>query len=862
MPADRSDPWCRSCGMPDLEPELTACGRCGTPLASVPAQSMVGMTLDVRRKLIGSRPGVCVPGPDDQLFVHLEADQTVPLGDVKYEVVRGPDSVMAPVCRLFNRATAGEHAKWDRPYLWSAALTLAGSDLASGRALFDLALVEPHPNVLDWLQLSPSEKAWRTAHTAASRGDLSALVTSLSELPNNGYLGRVGLLMPYLPHLPPLRGTLEGMLERWTTLGMPGAQLVSTALFGTPRQALGAALALQQGRAEPVDGSIDLAHTPPPSADCGRWSSLRAYRAALTDRTPPPGPLLAGLPIELIEDLIDAGVVDRQSDLGSLPPDATRVILARTSPFALSVPELSAAGHVAEVARRHYLARDDAALDGLPDTAEVRHYRALRAVINGFSPAEGDLRPGARAILDQAQTDRARLAREPGGVSPAVMADPTAWPLLADVARQGHIAVQPLDEFGRWVALHRLVGLLWEGDFAEAVDLGERVGPLLPEEVEQDEVLNLVAYAKDQLGRPDDALRTLERALEGAYTHNLLVNAAVLAKRANPHSAMSLLARLVREAPSDELRVAAMCSALNVWMATPDEELPPDLVEGLPRVLQLNSNLADYHFMLRIARRFSPRTVIFLPEREGEHGGVLRLSKAHARFRDDASFGFGDLAAAYIEVHREFGRPPWFDSEWDKLAQEMREGMFVDFGTALGPTMFWSKTLGEVPGLVPDFTRMEMLPQIGAHTAWMLSESKDTLASQYYSRYFFDVYEELLASRHRLDEGSFDFLRRNLCRCMGVTGVRLIAVSRDQIADIYNDLVARANWDSEHRFALRERMREVLDLSNEPLDLLDRLIHRASALQVADDSLLDLLRGLGRDRDEWREEIVLSLIHI
>lgn len=839
-----------------MDPSAGVCHRCSTSLASIPEQSLVGMTLDVRRKLLGSRPGVCIPGPDQQLLVHLEADKTVPLTDVKYEVVKSEDESMAPACRLFTRATTAESVKWDRALLWSTALSVASSDLASSRALFDLALARPHPEVLDWLSLSPSEKAWRRAHTAASRGDLPTLLSALAELPEQGYRDRVALLMPYLPHLTLHRTELAPLLDTWAAAGLPHAQLVATATLRDGRTALGAALALHQGAPEAVDASFDLAQTPPPTDDCHTWSGLRAYGAALSARTHPTGLELASLPLEMVEDLVDAGILDHRSDLRSLAPDVRPLVASRVAPFTVSPADLARVGHTAELARRHYLNRDDAALDALVETADVQHYRALRAVINGFAPGEGQLRPEVVAILDQAQADRTRLGKEPGQVSSPVMSDPTVWPLLAEVARQGHILTEPTDDFGRWVAMHRVVGLLWEGKYAEAVALGERLAPLLTEEVEQDEALNLVAFAKSQLGRADDALRTIEQALEGAYTHNLLVNASVLAKRANPHSAMKLLARLVREAPSEDLKVAAMCSAINVLRTTSDEEIPTDLATSLPDVLRLESSLPDFQFLLRFARERAPRAVIGLSSRTGEADGVLRLAVGHARLKDDPTFDLSDLADTYIDVHRAFGRPAWFDQDWNPLSEMLRESMFTDFGTVVGSTLFWKRIFEEAEDLVTETTRLQLLPQVGAHLSVAIADQGDSLAPRLFPRYFFDVYEQLLAARHRLDEeGSFVSLSRNLCRCLVVAGHVHMGTNRDRIADIYNDHVKRLRWDHENRGAILNRMRETLNLTNEPLDLLDRIIHRATALKVGDEHIRERLAKLIEGRDEWRQEV-------
>lgn len=846
--------WCRSCGQSVPDASSPECPLCGIPLRATPESGVIGRTVDVRRKLLGSRPGVIIPGGQNQIMIHVGGEKPISPDSVKYEMVGAEDDEMPPVCRLYNRASSMAKPSWDSQLLRNLALAMTVNDVASARALCDQALALEDINILMELNLTPSEKAWRTAHAAAVVGDLNGLVGALGQLPDQGYTQRVDLLLPYAHHLRAHADMLRPLLDRWETGLFPGLATIAALVLGTPREALNASLIL--GTDSPLpDTSVDVEKQLIILSEASKGAALRAYHKGVKDRVCPTREQLAQLPIPLLEDLIDCGVVNQQTDLSALDTRARRVAQARLTPYAVPIPDLVELGHMAELARRYFLARDGAALDNLEETPDVGHYRALRAVQEGFSPQQGQLRPEVVDVIDLAKKDVARLADAPGDASAQVRADPTTWPLLAEVAREGRLLAGTHDDFGRWAAMHRLVGLLWDGKDTEAIDLGRSLADGVQDEIERDEILNLTAFAMDRLGRPDEALRTLESALEGAYTHNLLINASVIAKKANPYTAMMLLGRLIREAPSDDLRVAAMRSGLEVWLGTPDPELPPTLQDAMPQVLNCDSKLEDFHFLLRQARQHTPHIVLQVPPREGDHGGVLRLSQGHAQLATSDSFTLPDLAEVYSGLYREFGRCPWFDSEWDKLSSELREGMFVEFGTVPALTLFWKHILESSPDLLSEENRIEMLPQVGAHMTAYLAKQDQTLALIWYPTYFFDVYEQLLEARHRIDPGSFDYLSMNLSRCMLIAALHTYSENRDRIASTYNALVERVRWDAENRFAIKMRMRETLELTNEPLDLMDRLLSRVVSLKSADPKVLDLLQAITRDRDAWRDEI-------
>ena len=82
------------------------------------------------------------------------------------------------------------------------------SDVRVLRRLADDAPSLGWQHILEWAPLTDSEKSWRTAHHAATTGDLDALRESVAKLPSAGYPNRASLLLPHL-------GAVHHQPEAW-----------------------------------------------------------------------------------------------------------------------------------------------------------------------------------------------------------------------------------------------------------------------------------------------------------------------------------------------------------------------------------------------------------------------------------------------------------------------------------------------------------------------------------------------------------------------------------------------------------------------------------------------------------------------
>src|SRR5262249_7012013 len=155
-----------------------------------------------------------------------------------------------------------------------------------------------------------------------------------------------------------------------------------------------------------------------------------------------------------------------------LPPPVTAYVRARTEPGSASLAELREAGFSAELARRSFLAGDDADLATLPDDPAVRHYRALREFVRTNQVEDPEaLRPDARTLLRHVNTLRQAEAGQAGEVPDEIARDASCWPLLLDLAYRGELVLgeqqrASYPEFGAWIDLCKIQRLVFEGQWS------------------------------------------------------------------------------------------------------------------------------------------------------------------------------------------------------------------------------------------------------------------------------------------------------------------------------------------------------------------------------------------------------------
>jgi hypothetical protein len=867
--------WCRSCGRTAGSGQ--ACQSCHVSLdgaqSADEARSRVGLVHEQRRKLRSTRQAMCIADAGGMVTLHFSAKETatVPADDVEFSDQTSPAS--SPACRILQAVRNVRMTNdWDHRVLLERVQDLLRDSVGARRVLANEALDEHWQNVFDELDLSATEKAWLQAHEAAAYGHVEDLLRWAAMLPDDGYVQKIALVQPYLPELATMPDSRQ-LLDRWARAAVPGSAALQAHLSDDWETAMSGGAAVLEDSGEHLRAKEWRTATEsirsgtsrePLLADRHDWAAATTYMAACAGRNIDADlELIRDLPLPLLDDLVDAGSLTPAAALASLPSPAREHLGARLVPEQLDDALLAAVAHHTERARRRFLARDGLKLATLPDGPGVRHYRALLDIVLGGQPDPELLRPQAFALLEDAATSRAALNEGSATLpSTAVLADPTLWPLMAEDARDGRVQLSATDRerfpaFSQWCSMQRLVGLVFAGDWAAAERLGRDLVDVLQTERLQDEALNLTAFVVHQQGRQVEALALLEQALGGSYTEALLVNTSLLAEHVEPATAAKYFALLVHEAPTAELRRAAMLRAVGVWESMPAEAtFPAELVDPLNVVLQGPCAVQDYMRLLRIAGYATPAIVMDLVTPVDERRGPLAIQRARIRFRDDPEFDQADFARAAIAVYRDQGRQPWFDSEWHRIVEGFRDATFVDFGDAMGSAIFWDTVNGQAPELLTLFQRLQLLPQSGAHMSAYFAREGSWLTDDAWAKFFFRPAEELLAANGVFEPAELEHLTDNMAHTMVVATLNHLDTRRNALASLYNEWVERQRWDTEKRFAIRQEMRNLLDTSAECVALLDRVVDRLRRLPLTPPQRDERISTISGPLNAWRAEIV------
>lgn len=857
-----------------------ACASCGRSLESASlVESVIGLAFDVPGKLrVTKRLAICTHVDGDVAHLHLSSkdkgDLVVPVASLTSPTDAVPAS-LSPATRLIyaTRQPAGaSKASWDATVLLARAAEVAATSAGAMRMVADEAIVLGWPDIVAWTTLSESEKTWRQAHQAAAAGDLALLVAELGQLPPMGYHARVALVLPHLQAVAAHPGSLA-LIESWQDAGLPGASQLHQLVQADWDQGLVAGIellgAVAPARVDAWTAALEALRAGRPGAPlvdaCPVWETAdlvrRGYEGTNLDGS---FERIAWVAPSIIDDLIDAGTVTSELATGSAQVPHLPYVIARLRPDELADEVAAAVGHHTELARRYCRHRDRARLDALPRTPGVLHYQALLDLLDGSAPDPGRLRAESVALLELAARASAALKERTTEALPGpVVADPTLWTMFAGHAQIGRLSPDAdtrtaHPEFAHWCDLQRLVGLLWEERWADAVAFGEKLTAVLDSERQEDEALSLTAYALLRLDRGDEALVQLERAMAGSYTEALLVNLSVVASQARPEVAARYFARIVNEAPNRELQIAALRRAVDVWGTSGADvpEFPPELVEPYRIVLSGDCEVADYASFMSMAASVIPKVVLGLPDPGDERAPIYRLQRARARFSDEASFGFKDLALEFIAVHRQVGRRDWFDAEWKTLVAYIRDSVFVEFGKAPGSAQFIDTVIVNAPELFTQHERFILVPQAGAHLAARFVDTQDTLSDEAMMKFFYQPIEEFLSERSKIESGTVELIADNLHRTIFVAGMHRMSVLRARSTEPYNQLAQRLRWDSQNRFTIIRQMRSNLDDDAANQEEADRVLDRLQRLAVDTDSGREHVQAFDKALADWRAETV------
>lgn len=887
-----SEPWCRACGA-NAERDDSWCGQCGVPLESPDAgAARIGQVISVRGKMMQRRNVIALREADGIVSVLVKGDETVDLAAAEFDAAR-PVQVPGPQVggatgRLWRARAACQSgaldAKWSVEIIKDAALLHATATTGTRRAAAFDGLALGAYDLLPELGLSSSEIAWYQAWAAARAGDTAAMLSWLERLPPQGYHAQVTLMLTRAADLladASLGARAAARLEPTAAVDLDARALhAALAAPGTadviaPLAAYGAAIEGSDGRLAAWAKAITTAARPgvpfpdalPVAAalDCYLRFKDGAECTAKVD-------VLRWLPPPLLDGMIDQGVVPRELALEPGWPARSRAYVAsRLAPGECSLDDLTAAGFTGELARRHYLSGDTAALDALPSGDEaVQHYRALAAWRSGGGrPSVDGLRPDARLVLGEVAAARAAVqAGEDVTLTEPVAADPTCWSLLGQSALQGALRLpgplaQRYPRFSEWLALCGIQRLLFQSRWEDALEAGRALASRTDAEVTSDEALNMTAFAQLQLGQPASALQTLDDALAGKHTTGLLINASIVAADQGSEAALPYLVKITSDEKDQAVLAGAVKRAVELWLQ--DESSPPypDQLRTLVRAALARPQSDELHKSLVDVASGQDRDWLAGPSTvhsaNPTQAAWARYQRAWARRKLDGSQeGLSDVAQVLADLVKSPSSPPWAADELRKFVSDLDKAVHVEFGETnavlLTPTIH---VLLQADVLELTF-RIVLAIQAATHHACALSKDGRAIVPSY-EQLLFNTVQLYRQRQAELPEEDKEYVAKEVAKSvLLVSAVTADALTKekDAIADRYNALVQQQRYAQDYQMTrILMAKRQIVNDEYKPLrDRLSRY-HVLLGHVPLDETGRSLRKDIGDQLAEWGREI-------
>ena len=641
MSFDAHPPFCLACGQSGRSPKCSSCGvdtLIDPPGTPNPNTVLIGQSSDN-----GTRaPTIATLFPGEEYLLlapHQRSGQRVRRVNSSFKPVGGLESV-----RSLDARTILAFLLLLRPFDPSASTRIVNAGLqhrpvgALRRAAVELLAVGV-PDALALLPLTETESRWWQALALARCGRRSDAIAMLRLLPAGRY-----------PDAMYLTWALSSESER------PGVDEVLQ-FAGLRSGGSGAVEVLRLTAAEtgrPVRQWLIDPTLRPDRSEADRLSGVRRLLAALRGAPPAVGawPAPSGVPAPVIDDLIERGVKFHPDFGGVANAESRRYLMARVAPADLDERDLVALNFSTEIARRRLIRGDDLAdLDITAIDPQIGERVTLAR--------HGEASEVMREALGEALEPLLAFFNDPSveALDRGFTTDPSLWPYLAarfpaDALRGNPEVGSSQRSFLAWFALSVATQRLFDADWSGAVEAAREVLRLSTLEALRDEALNAMACAHWQLGNDDAARQALATALEGGRNAALQVNLGVIAADSDPETAALELARLVKESPTLELRVAAAMRAVGLWMT---DDLPwasegesglplpirdalrsivvePIDLESFREIVRLQANLdddwlADVRSLERSAHSLSAEASVYRAMAAGPEELVTQLTK-------------------------------------------------------------------------------------------------------------------------------------------------------------------------------------------------------------------------------------------
>jgi hypothetical protein len=881
--------WCRACGS-DAVSGAASCPDCGTglePPASGP--DLIGHVVEMRGRL-GTRPGVVLNETGAGIQVLVKEDTLVemaPAGFSELRRVRVPGTeVTGAAGRLWVAQQAAERGslpvKWSPELISAAATAHATTNTGARRAAALDALALGRPEVLDSLGLAEPELCWYRAWAAGQAGNTAAALGWLEKLPAGRYAQLVTLLHARGADLLADAGLAAraGILLQQFAGRHRGARALLAALAPGPGDDVVeilsgyAAAATVEGAGEDLAaGAAAILRMERPARPFpDEWPACRLLGTYLEGRSgarlDQPADLLGRLPMTLIDELIDSQAIPASLATADWPAAHAAYLRCRLSPQAATDEELTEAGFVAELARRHYLADNPAALGRLPgDDEAVRHYQALARWRSGKANGKLDgLRPEARRVLAAVGwVQGAAAGGEDAAIPELVAADPTCWELLREQALLGALRLpDPLRErypaFADWLDLSGLQQLAFEGRWVRVITAGRAMAGQCRSEAARDEAMSIAAFAELQRGRPDAALQLLDEALAGEYTTGLIVNASIVAAAKGSLVALPYLSRIVRLETDTQVRSGAIERAVDLWArdesVTDYPEPLRDLVrtalgEAQPdRLFRRLLVLADNHDTAWLA---GDGTVYVDSPDQAE---LLRYRRTWAKAKTE---GHPETLASVAQVLVDCAQatPPadWVAAELPRFSEELDSAVHCPFGEGLFlvPAI---EVLLEA-GVLPPVQQLVFAAQAGAHLAFYMAEHGGSVAPEAERRLLLQTVRRYHEERADLPEQAQDYVGAELARCLSAAAHAMALVTDREFGrrgEEWNALVRREQYDIASRETILRAERDLLDELAGFVDRARSYLSALGSLELTENGR-DIQALLTRAVSKWATEL-------
>lgn len=787
-------------------------------------------------------------------------------------------------CRACGRAGLTEGPECD-----GCGVLLA--DLETRRTAALDALRRGRPELTADLGLSANGLTWYRAYTACVAGDTEALIGQLEQLPQKGYAARADLLLARAVDLAadnsPLAARAAAQLRLVDDPSLDTRALAAVLTRAEPQAAMELLLPYAEHLAEadpriqtdkalaehiagsantPTEPDADGLNTAP--AARALFAYLRGMDGATVDDRLDD---LRDLPLVLLDELIDrAALTESVAQDPRWPRQSASYLRCRLAPDGASDTEIKEAMFTAEMARRAFLTHSPGALDTLPaDDPAVRHYAALESWRRSRRCTNPDnLRPQARALAESAEQFHSSVA-DIGAYAPLppdLAADPTTWPLFEAEARGGALRLAPAErgrhpELAQWLDLHRVQGLIFDRDWENAADAGDRLAARTTDDAVRAEALNMAALAKVRSGETAAGAERLDRALAAAENTSLHVNAALVARVGGCLPALPHLAAVAASTADGRLADNAVNLATRLWFD--DDAVPdyPDALRGIVRTAL--SRPLDDKLCRRLLQVASSNDTTWLAREQepfvanDQQADMLRFYRTRARARTNGcTETLASVAEVLGQLASESPRPPWVSDELEQLEQLLDDGVHCDFGQAayLSPAI---DTLLTAEVLSPTM-RLLLPAQAGAHLAAHAALSGDFLTVAAEQRLLLDACDRFDAGEPALSDAGRQVLGLELARCLRVAAVALVKAT-DSAFDESRKLVAELSRAQDTRGyggtqLSSGKKQEVIKGLEEFLDRLRGYRRRLSALPAEEDKK-DFAATLTKAVLAWSAEI-------